>query len=144
MSSRINGPHGRDEVNGVVRNEITTKPITTSTDIRTFVVDDESSQTQPQSASLNASAILHALRRNWLLGMVLGLLLSAPLAAVVWSIHNLEYTARAQIRISPQQSRLLFETADQSASANFKSYKNTQRQLILSPFLLNDALKKKY
>jgi succinoglycan biosynthesis transport protein ExoP len=142
MNGINGGNFGRGDADGIIRNEITTKTNSVGTDIRSFVVDDESSTTTSDGSGLNVSAVLHALRRNWLLGSVVGLLLAVPLAAVVWSVHKLEYKARAQIRISPQQSRLLFETADQSDTANFKSYKNTQRQLILSPYLLNNALKK--
>jgi succinoglycan biosynthesis transport protein ExoP len=143
MNGISGGNYGRGDADGIIRNEITTKSNPVGTDIRSIVVDDDSSTTKSESSGLNVSAVLHALRRNWLLGSVLGLLLAVPLAVAVWSIHKLEYKARAQVRISPQQARLLFETADQAVgSANFKSYKNTQRQLILSPHLLNNALKK--
>lgn len=143
MSEITGGQYGHGESDGLIRNEIMTKSSPVGTDIRSFVVDDDSSTARSESSGLNVSAILHALRRNWLLGSILGLLVAVPLAAVVWSVHKLEYKARAQVRISPQQARLLFETADQAAgSANFKSYKNTQRQLLLSPHLLNNTLKK--
>lgn len=139
MNGMTGGKFGRDESDGIIRDQSTTKSM--SNDLRSFVIDEEV-QPKAEASGLSLSAILHALRRNWLLGSILGLLLAAPLAAVVWSVHKLEYKARAQVRISPQQARLLFETADQADSANFKSYKNTQRQLILSPYLLNNALKK--
>ena len=59
---------------------------------------------------------LHALRRNWLLGSILGILCSVPIAALMWKISPNEYTAVEYLRVSSTHVPLVFETmADQGA-----------------------------
>jgi len=112
---------------------------------RDGVDDDGSTGTAPESSGIDAATILCSLRRNWLLGVLVGGLLAGPLAAIPWLLVKLEYKASSLVRISPQHVNLLFETADKTGSggrADFKGYKNTQRQLILAPNHLNSVLKK--
>lgn len=99
----------------------------------------------PEGSGLDLSVFLHSLRRNWLLGSLLGLLLATPLAMLTYSAHKLQFKSSALVRISPNQHKLIGDTADSQgmmSRADFKSYKNTQKQLLLSPGLLNNALKK--
>jgi succinoglycan biosynthesis transport protein ExoP len=98
-----------------------------------------------EGGGLDVSVLLHSLRRNWLLGSLLGLLLATPLAMLTYSAHKLQFKSSALVRISPNQHKLIGDTADTQgmlSRADFKSYKNTQKQLLLSPGLLNNALKK--
>ena len=86
---------------------------------------------------------LHALRRNWLLGSILGILCSVPIAALMWKISPNEYTAVEYLRVSSTHVPLVFETmADQGARSEIRAYKMTQRQLMIQPYALSKALKK--
>jgi len=87
------------------------------------------------------SRLLHAVRRNWLLGMMLGIIAAGPLAFLVWKLNPNEFTAMEFVRIAPTRAALVFESTESSSRADFKSFKNTQRQLLLQPFSLNEAMK---
>lgn len=122
--------------------EVRTKPVTHDLIVRRDFVDAGPAPGPPEPSGPSFTLFLHALRRNWLLGAVLGGLIAAPLAAIPWFVLIPEYKATALVRISQRHVTLLFETADQSGRVDFRSFKNTQRQLILAPILLSNALKK--
>ncbi len=84
---------------------------------------------------------LHAFRRNWLLGSIIGILVAGPVAATAWYMFPVKYNAVEFVRISQSQSTLVFETADSSGRSDYKGYKNTQKQLLLQPLSLSKALK---
>lgn len=86
------------------------------------------------------SRLLHAFRRNWLLGFVLGGIACGPLAFLTWKLIPLEYTASEFVQVSPSRASIL-DTNENVNRADFKSFKNTQRQLIMQPFALNEALR---
>lgn len=95
---------------------------------------------EPEAGAL-VSACLHSLRRRWLAGTALGALFGVLAGLGAWKLQSPEYTATAMLRIDAHRAPLLFETADQAVRFNFDLYKNTQRQLLLSPFVLNNALR---
>ncbi|WP_373651379.1 polysaccharide biosynthesis tyrosine autokinase [Schlesneria sp. DSM 10557] len=98
----------------------------------------------PEAAGADFSRYLHSIRRNWLLGSVLGILFSVPLAALMWVLNPKEFTATEIVRVSPNHTPLIFETVDNQGKNGYgelKNYKNTQRQLLLQPTALNKAIK---
>lgn len=97
-----------------------------------------------EPGQVDFSRYLHAMRRNWLLGSVLGLICSAPLAALMWYLNPNEYTAVESFRVVGHVAPLVFDTMDNHHMAgrtDLKLLRNTQKQLILQPLALNKALK---
>jgi capsular exopolysaccharide synthesis family protein len=89
------------------------------------------------------SGWLHALRRTWFVGFLLGMVLSAPLTVFAWIFSEPQFRSDAIFRVHTQAKPLAFATADQ-ATANrndMKSFKNTQKQMLLTPVVLNAALR---
>ena len=86
------------------------------------------------------SPFLNSLRRQWLLGGLLGTLLAIPAAWSVWSMQTAKYSSSAFLRVSSQDVQLMFQTADQAGREDFRIFKNTQRQLVTSPFVLSKAV----
>ena len=92
--------------------------------------------------SFNPAVVIHSLRRHWPLAMVAGLLLAPLLAYAGWHFLIPMNSAVAYLRIDSVDAPLLFQTADRSGGGrnSFGLYKNTQSQLIKTPFVLNKAL----
>jgi capsular exopolysaccharide synthesis family protein len=86
---------------------------------------------------------LHALRRRWLMAVIIALPISASAVYVFWSFVPRAYTATAILRLTPNETKFVFSTADANvANANaFEAYKRTQRQLIRSRFVVIPALR---
>ncbi len=89
----------------------------------------------------NVDKYMHSLRRNWLLGLILGILAAGPLAATAWFLLPMQYSAVEFVRIAQSQSTLVFETAESSGRSDYRGYKSTQKQLLLQPLSLSKALK---
>lgn len=89
---------------------------------------------------LSLGAVLHAFRRKWLLVLLLGLLVGGSTAAASWFSQRPVYQSSAIVRIASRPTTLVFTTADQSSTADFELFRKTQRELILTQFLLNSAL----
>jgi succinoglycan biosynthesis transport protein ExoP len=98
---------------------------------------------QNGGGSGNPSRYLHALRRRWLMAVILALPISAAAAWAVWSYMPRQYTATAILRLSSSENALLFQPADGAAGAGntFDAYKRTQRQLLRSRFVITPALR---
>jgi capsular exopolysaccharide synthesis family protein len=92
--------------------------------------------------SLNVSRYLHALRRRWLLAVVVAVPLSVGATYSVWRLQPGLYTATSILRLAPTESLLLFETAESKMTANsFDTYKRTQRQWMRTRFVILRALR---
>ena len=85
-------------------------------------------------------ALLSSLRRRWKVAIPLGLCLAVAGATLGWIAFVPKYTASAYLRLNANERQLIFATADQSGG-DFKLYKNTQQQLMKTPFVLNAALR---
>ncbi|TWU18092.1 exopolysaccharide transport family protein [Allorhodopirellula heiligendammensis] len=87
-------------------------------------------------------SVFHSLRRHWPVALLTGLLLAPPMAVVGWFLLAPKDTAMAYLRIDSVDSLLVFQTADRlnAGRDSFSMYKNTQAQLIKTPFVLNEAL----
>lgn len=92
--------------------------------------------------NFDPTTILHSLRRHWPAALLLGLLMAPPMAAAGWFLLVPKDTATAFLQIDSVDSMLVFQTADRlnSGRDSFGLYKNTQAQLIKTPFVLNKAL----
>ena len=87
---------------------------------------------------------LQALRRRWILASGLGLAFAVLTGLAVWFAQPPKFTADALVRISANQKKLVFVTAESSEGtvANaFKIYKSTQQQFVTSRFVLTAALR---
>src|SRR5262249_1979346 len=95
------------------------------------------------NGSGNLSRYLHALRRRWLMAVIVAPPITSPPAWAVWPYMPRLYTATAILRLSPGEKALLFPTVDGSnVNANaFDTYKRTQRQLLRSRFVITPALR---
>jgi capsular exopolysaccharide synthesis family protein len=95
-----------------------------------------------QSQGAGTSAYFHALRRRWLLAILLGLVCCVPVGLALWNSKVPQYTAVSLLRIAVQEETLVFKTSDQLRRNDFEVYKRTQQQLLRSGFLLSNALKR--
>ena len=103
--------------------------------------DLEAGQEQPLGGAPGPSELLHSLRRQWLLGALIGVACAAAAAGAVWSLQQPKHTSTAFLRISARDAPLIFETADRSGRPDFKTYLMTQKQLMMTPLVLNAALR---
>ena len=140
MTTIIENDEGAIGRSAIRRNELSIRPAATELIAQPYVIDADGSA-EPTS-NINPTTILHSLRRTWLLGAILGILLAGPLGVGAWLVFRPEYKATGVIRITAEHVPLLFETADHAVNTNYRNFKNTQRQLILDANLLNSALKR--
>jgi len=89
------------------------------------------------------AALLSAIRRGWRVAVPLGICLAAACSFAAWKLFIPKYSASAYLRIDADNRPLLFKTADEAAGrgGDFKMYKSTHQQLLLTPFVLNVALR---
>ncbi len=102
-----------------------------------------SNRPTPPASGLNGWAVLHGIRRWWKIALPLGVVLSAIGGFAGWTLMVPQYSAAAYVQLSSDNERLVFETADSGSQGptGFKMFKNTQQQIILTPFVLNAALR---
>ncbi|MEI8021395.1 MAG: hypothetical protein WCH39_24515, partial [Schlesneria sp.] len=82
------------------------RPVVVETPVQAAGQDAEA------AAGMDFSQIVHALRRNWLLGLVVGILAAGPLVVTAWYSLPVEYQAVEFVRIAQNHATLVFETAD--------------------------------
>ncbi len=88
---------------------------------------------------LNTSQLMHALRRRWLLAMIVGLLVGAPLAAALWLITPENYEVVAWLRVGDPQR---LNDSNSIRGPEYDQYRKTQAAQIRAPIVLEDALNK--
>lgn len=96
------------------------------------------------ASSVNLVPYLHGLRRHWVVAISLGVLCGVLLAAAVWFGWGAQYSPTALLNVATTRDTLVFATADGQQRLTeyaFDIYKDTQRQLVTSPFVLNAALR---
>ena len=86
------------------------------------------------------SVLLHGLRRHWVLGLVLAMLMSACSAAAAWLWFTPEFGAFALLRVYNREPKLVFTTTENDKQ-DFEIYKRTQKGLMSSRFVLSAALR---
>ncbi len=90
------------------------------------------------------TAYVHAFRRHWLLAMSIGVLLGSVAAVGVYFAVGTRYKAVSQLRIDLQEKALAFQTNTAPTDRDrFEIFKNTQREMLLSRFVLLSALRKR-
>jgi capsular exopolysaccharide synthesis family protein len=91
-------------------------------------------------ASLNALALLKSLRRRWLLGLAVGLLLATVAGPVAWFLLPGKYTVRTLIHVPPPRTFVL-PTAE--TRPDLLNHQKTQVAMLKSRLVLNAALNDK-
>ena len=90
----------------------------------------------------DASVYLHALRRHWLLGTLLGVICGAVIGVSVWFLLPKNYTAESLIQVKMREDTVVTPKSTFAVQQEFDVYKNTQRGWLTSPFVLTTALRK--
>ncbi|MCA9217462.1 MAG: polysaccharide biosynthesis tyrosine autokinase, partial [Planctomycetales bacterium] len=86
---------------------------------------------------------MHSLRRRYLLGLGLGFLLASLVALLVWLLVPVTHEAQVLIRVRrPENISSLGQTNQRMTGTEFELFKQTQVDLIRSPFVINMALRK--
>ncbi len=101
------------------------------------------SKSGEQQSTHNLASLLSAVRRGWRIALPMGLCLSLISAYAGWKLMEPKFSASAYLRIDSDNRPLIFKTADETAGrgSDFQLYKNTQQQLMVTPFVLNAALR---
>lgn len=96
-----------------------------------------------EGAGIKPRAVIHALRRRWKFALPLGLCLAVIGAIAGWSLMVPKHLASAYLRVDASDRPLIFETADHATGGGtpYDLYKATQSQLLVTPFVLNAALR---
>ena len=98
---------------------------------------------QPATVAADPMVYLHALRRHWLMVSGIGLLIASIVGPAVWFGMGEKFTATGALRVAMIETPVAFRTGlNRTNVQQFEIYKNTQRQLILSRFVLMAALRK--
>lgn len=105
-----------------------------------FVRVSSGSASDERPGLFTAANVLHSLRRRWILTILLGLFLGVAAAGTTWFVQKPQYQAAAVLRIASQPTTLVFETKDQPRSSDYERYRSTQRETILSQFVIANAL----
>ena len=93
------------------------------------------SQTDP-------AVFLHAIRRHWMLGAVLGAICAVVLGVATWFLMPTNYTTSSLIEVAMKQETMVAQgKGAYSAPQEFEVYKNSQREWLRSPFVLAAALR---
>ncbi len=95
-----------------------------------------------RGAGSDPAVYLHAVRRHWFFGLVIGIALAVAVGASTWFLMPKSYTATALIEVSMRDDVLVFPERSYSAQQEYQVFKETQAQLLKSPFVLMAALRK--
>ncbi|MEZ6120714.1 MAG: hypothetical protein R3C28_29630 [Pirellulaceae bacterium] len=87
-------------------------------------------------------SFLHSLRRTWLVGLGLGLLVASILAAILWFVVPVKYEAQVILQVRRDKDRLYNPKGAGRAShpMDYEIKKKTQVELIKSNFVITAAL----
>lgn len=88
-----------------------------------------------KAAQSPGELLASVLRFKWTC-LLLSVLVSGPLIALIWTQTVLEYNARAQIRVRPFISRLVWRTDDNGMIPFYDQFVNTQVTVVRSPAVL--------
>ena len=100
--------------------------------------------TDPSQEGAGGLAVLHAVRRHWLLALSTGLACAAVTGAVIYLLLPVRYKATAYLQLSPSTPTLLGNsTADQSQQVmnEFEIFRDTQASLIKTEKVITAALR---
>lgn len=89
-----------------------------------------------ESPGLQLSALWHAFRRSWMLGVLLGIPMIA-LGLGPWEFFAPKQLATAQVRIDSNKPKLLFDTAEEELGADISSYARLHQTI--AQYISNDS-----
>jgi polysaccharide biosynthesis transport protein len=92
-----------------------------------------------EAAPSATDLLVSILRFKWTI-LIVGILVSAPIIAGVWTQVVPQYQARAEIRVRPIIPRLVFRTEDNGMIPLYDSFVNTQISVIRSQTVLQRVL----
>ena len=90
----------------------------------------------------DATVYMHALRRHWLLGLVLGVIAASVFAVATFLLIPNYYTPFAYIRVAMSRETVVYKN-DRISINDYEVFKNTQLGLLKSPYVFMAALRKK-
>ena len=97
---------------------------------------------EPESGEgIRFGSLLHSLRRRWLIATGWGLLSAAIACVFLWWLIPEEYEAEAYLRVRPQGDEIIGPRGSKPSDKAYEIYKETQKQLIRGPVVLNAALR---
>lgn len=109
-----------------------------------YGANPEIAETGGGGGGVGLSRYFHALRRRWVISLVIALPLAAGAAYGAWWLQPQLYTATALLQIKSAENHLLFVTADQERgggnAGTFDSFKKTQRMMIRTRLVIDRAL----
>jgi len=94
-----------------------------------------------EAEGVNLRGLLHSLRRQWLLGGLLGAAIATLLAALIWLVIPEDYEAVCLLRVRREQQAMLGGQTVGGSPNDYNTYKQTQSGLIKSPFVISAALR---
>ena len=102
------------------------------------IVGPGEAASEPEPA-INVRSVLHAFRRRWFSSLVLGTLLGAVTAYIIWELVPAPYTAYTEIRVRSVMPTVPLRSANNEPK--FETYKQTLMQLVRSRDVLEAALR---
>ena len=87
-------------------------------------------------AGMNFTQLMHALRRRWLLSLIVGLMVGAPVAALVWVVTPENYDVMAGLRVGDPPG------ATDRSQTEYEAFRKTQAQKLKSVQVLQAAYRK--
>ena len=80
------------------------------------------------------------MKRRTILALVVFVLVAAPVIAIIWTLIEPQYQARAEVRVRPIIPRLVFKTDDNGMIPFYESFVNTHVSIIRSQAVFNRVL----
>src|SRR3954447_20598816 len=94
----------------------------------------------PPPSPINSRLLVRGLVRNWWRILLLWLIVSVPLAYLVYVMIEPSYEAFSTLRIEPSKPELFGPSVRGMDTSGFQPYLETQRNLILTDRVLDEAL----
>ena len=92
--------------------------------------------------ALGAMALLHAVRRHFLVILSTGLACGAVTGLALWAVQKPQYKAEAMLELKQTSPKILSVTADQQTGPNeFEVFRDTQMSFLTSRFVITAALR---
>ncbi|NLE38772.1 MAG: AAA family ATPase [Pirellulaceae bacterium] len=93
------------------------------------------------AAPTDPATYLHAIRRHWLLAIVLGVMLAGLATAATWVLIPKKYTATAIIEVARDKDVIVFAEKAYNTPQEYEVFQNTQLQYVTTPAVLTAALR---
>jgi capsular exopolysaccharide synthesis family protein len=97
--------------------------------------------TAAEEEGMSLVGFMHSLRRRWLPASLIGFVLATIVAGLLWLLVPVTYEAVALLRVKVSSEELLKPGRSIADPREYEVYKQTQAQLLTSPFVLNAALR---